>query len=169
MSATTSFAPKKTGAGLNRGGSAQDYATPRAFIAAVESEFGPLHHDLACTRGNVRCLTGYYYPEFDSLTQPWAKDHPTGNLWLNPPFGNIAPWAEKCALEGRKRRGKIILLTPASVGSNWFAEHVHDVAKVYAIRPRLSFDGINPYPKDLMISIFSRGVPGFDVWRWDEP
>ena len=35
------------------------------------------------------------------------------------------------------------------------------------LSPRLSFDGCNSaYPKALMISVYSSGMSGFDVWRW---
>jgi phage N-6-adenine-methyltransferase len=156
-----------TGATLNRGRSKQDYGTPREFIDAVESRFGKLVHDLACTRENAKAPSGYYWPEIDSLAQPWRTDHPIGNLWLNPPFENIGVWAAKCATESPGRHGLILLLTPASIGANWFAEHVYGKAMVFGLSPRMTFDGAtDPYPKDLMLSVFGMGINGFDVWRW---
>lgn len=151
------------------GRSKQDYGTPMAFIRAVEAKFGPLVHDLACTRENAKAPSGYYFPEVDALTRNWAEDHPEGNLWLNPPFGDIGTWAAKCEREGMDRRyGGIFLLTPASIGSNWFAKHVHKKARVLGLSPRLMFEGTkDPYPKDLMLSIFGLAYAGFDVWRWD--
>lgn len=151
------------------GRSKQDYGTPMAFIHAVEDRFGSLRFDLACTSENCKAPAGYYFDEgVDSLKQEWAKDWTDGNLWLNPPFGDIAPWAAKCHAESQKRRGAIFLLTPASIGSNWFAEHVHRKARVLGLSPRMSFEGTTaPYPKDLMLSIFGLAFGGFDVWRWD--
>lgn len=57
------------------------------------------------------------------------------------------------------------LLVPASVGSRWFAEHVHGWARVLALSGRLSFDGIAPFPKDLILAVYGE-PPGFDVWDW---
>ncbi len=150
------------------GRSKQDYGTPLAFLDACVARFGPLGADLACTRDNCKAGIGYYYDaNFDSLSQRWAKDFPDGNLWLNPPFGDIEPWAEKCAFESSQRLGLILLLTPASIGSNWFASHVNRKAMVLGLSPRLQFDGTTaPYPKDLMLSVFGMGLSGFDVWRW---
>lgn len=56
---------------------------------------------------------------------------------------------------------------PASIGSNWFAEHVHRRALVLGLNgPRLKFEGSpDPYPKDLMLVCYGES-PGFDVWRW---
>jgi hypothetical protein len=95
----------------------------------------------------------------------WAKH--VGLLWLNPPFAAIAPWAKK-ARDSARKGARIAMLTPASVGANWFDEFVHREALVLALSPRLSFDGKNSYPKDCILSIFSHNEsPGFDTWRWD--
>lgn len=153
------------------GRSKQDYGTPMAFIRAVEAKFGPLVHDLACTTTNKKAPSGYYHDDgIDSLMMEWSLEFPEGNLWLNPPFGDIGTWAAKCEREGMNRRhGGIFLLTPASIGSNWFATHVHKKARVLGLSPRLTFEGTkDPYPKDLMLSIFGLAYAGFDVWRWDK-
>ena len=153
------------------GKSKQDYSTPKDFIDAVEKLFGPLAWDLACGETNNKA-PNFYTEEDDSLSQDWTKLE--GNLWLNPPFGKIAPWAKKCAssISCGKR---ILLLTPASVGSNWFRDYVYDKAlTVFALNPRLSFDGKAPFPKDCILSIYSEkddeygmgNTLGFKIWTW---
>lgn len=145
------------------GKSKQDYATPWKFIRAVEARFGALAWDLAANADNAKASE--FYTEGDnSLLQPWHRLQ--GNLWLNPPFGDIAPWARKCA-ESRGEGRRIFLLTPASIGSCWFADYVHGRALVLGLSPRMKFEGAkDPYPKDLMLCVYGR-PPGFDVWRWD--
>jgi phage N-6-adenine-methyltransferase len=150
------------------GKSVQDFATPREFIAAVERRFGPIRWDLAAHAGNF-VVPNYYGPGSphgeDALAQDWARHG--GVLWLNPPFARIDPWAEKAAAEGAKG-ARVVMLMPAAVGSNWFADHIHHKALVLAIRPRLSFDGQNPYPKDLICACYGPWIaPGFDCWRWN--
>ena len=160
----------RTGPSINKGRSKQDHGTPWGFVRAVEAKWGPMVHDLACTRENAKAPSGYYFPEVDSLAQNWSKDFPTGNLWLNPPFANIGEWAAKCANEGVRRDGLIFLLTPASIGTEWFADHVYGNARVLGIRPRLTFEGSTDcYPKDLCLSIFGKATDGFALWRWDAP
>ena len=150
------------------GRSKQDYGTPRIFLDAVERRFGGLDVDLACTADDTKALHGYYHPEFDSLREHWAFDHLFGNLWLNPPFSNIGDWAKKCAEEAKGRHGFILLLTPASIGTDWFRDHVRGQAYVLGLSPRLTFEGCeDPYPKDLMLSVYGYGFSGFDTWRWD--
>jgi phage N-6-adenine-methyltransferase len=150
------------------GNSKQDYATPREFLDAVERRFGPIRFDLAAHHGN-HVVENYYGPGSpkgeDSFKQNWSLLG--GVLWLNPEFADIAPWAEKCKTDGAAG-ARVKMLVPASVGSDWFREHVHHRALVLALSPRLTFVGeTDPYPKDLMLCAFGPWIaPGFDCWRW---
>ena len=130
----------------------------------MEARFGRICFDLAADESNAVC-PNYYDEESDALAHDWTCL--TGVLWLNPPFGDIPRWAAKCkASAGPGRR--ILLLTPASIGTNWFAEHVHGSALVLGLNPRLKFGGEkNAYPKDLMLSVWADpSWNKFDVWRW---
>lgn len=156
----------KSGAAHNKGKSKQDYATPPEFVAAVARRFGPITWDLAATAENTKaplCIT----PEQDSFSVRWHTLEPNGVLWLNPPFAHIAPWAQKCGVEAMAG-ARVIMLTPASVGTEWYADHVFGVASSMFIRPRLQFVGKeDPYPKDLMLSLFGfDGLAPFECWRW---
>ena len=153
----------------------QTWATPWEFIRAVEVRFGPIHADLACTRENAKAGVGLFHPDVDALAVSWADRFPDGVLFVNPPFAKIEPWAAKCAIESTRRKGLILMLTPAAIGTDWFAAHVHRKAQVIGIRPRIPFDGtpINPktgkpdgFPKDLMLTVYGLGFSGFDTWRW---
>jgi len=148
------------------GKSKQDYGTPWNLIRAVEARFGRLDVDLAAHADNTKAQR-FISPEEDSLVVPWAAHLGPALAWLNPPFADIEPWASKCLEETRASSLRVVLLTPASVGSNWFAEHVHRRASVLALSPRITYEGTTaPYPKDCMLSLFGFGAPGFDVWRW---
>lgn len=145
------------------GSSRQDYETPPEFIRAVEMRFGKLHVDLAARADNAKCER-FVTPEQDSLAVDWSVEFRNRRGWLNPEFGDIGPWASKCSTT---RGMHIFLLTPASVGANWFADHIHGKALVLALSPRIVFVGHKQgFPKDCILSIFGFGVAGFDVWRW---
>jgi hypothetical protein len=140
--------------------------------------------DLAAHKSN--CVVPDYYgpdreePGMRNSLSPdsiWQAPTPSGkppraNLWLNPPFDTIAPWAEKCAAtsgftQSRTRVvwQRVLFLVPASVGSEWFAKFCDGEALVLFLRPRLSFDGKNPYPKDCLLAVY--GVqPGYECWKW---
>lgn len=150
-----------TGPTINRYKSRQDWATPTDFITAVEKRFGKIDFDLAASAENTK-HEHYFDESDDALDQCW---HLGGNLWLNPPFGKIAPWAKKCAEEAALG-AKILFLTPASIGSNWFRDYVFGKAQVLALNGRLTFIGATtPFPKDCILSAYGY-PPGFEVWNW---
>lgn len=167
----TTITQPKPGASLNRHRSKQDYSTPLDFWLAIEKRFGKPAWDLAASIENHKA-PDWICEARDSLTVNWHElvDSATGKpglLFLNPPFNNIAPWAEKCMRESLMG-AEILFLTPASIGSNWFADFVYSHATVYALRPRLSFDGKNPYPKDCILAHFTAGGrrSSFECWKW---
>lgn len=154
------------------GKSKQDYSTPDDFMRALMRKFGVPTIDLAATHDNTRCAR-YISPIEDSPMQDWDKLARASHdrlAFLNPPFGNIRPWAKKCAEASLL---EILFLVPASVGSNWWAEHVDEcvqdeTAMVYFLRPRLSFDGKNPYPKDCALVHYNASVNAerYGCWDW---
>lgn len=151
------------------GKSKQDYGTPCPFLNAVKQVYGPIVWDLAASDHNHKC-DNYFTEKHNSLTRPWwaiSSQNPHGWLWLNPPFARIEPWAKKC-YEESQAGANIIMLTPASVGSNWFAKYCHDKCNVVFLRPRLTFEGAkDPYPKDCMLTIWQKNsTPGYSIWDW---
>lgn len=161
--------------------SKQDYGTPLELICAVNCRFGQLTWDLAATAENTVAprrpgpggAVDCFFSEGldDALTTSWEVFTRADLLWLNPPFGAIATtWAPLVSRWTRKLPWlRVLMLTPGSIGSEWFQRYVHRKAMVLALSPRLHFIGAaDPYPKDCMLSCFGFGVTGFDVWRWDE-
>jgi hypothetical protein len=171
------------------GRSFQAYQTPKIFLDAVKKRFGIelFDWDLAATADNAVDGCGsredtkgfdvarYFGPTRmgpafrDSLTQDWTKLK--GSLWLNPPYADIAPWAEKCAASAWYESEKayptrrIFLLVPAAVGSNWFQRHVFNKSLVLLLNPRISFDGKAGFPKDLILACYGL-KPSVEPWRW---
>lgn len=153
-----------SGPSIKRGRSKQDYATPKDFLAAIYERFGLIRWDLAASDAN-HVAPDWFTQADNSLCRNWASDTAGQLCFLNPPFNHIEPWAAKCRYEA-EHGAKILFLTPASVGSVWFANHVHRHAFVLNLTPRLSFDGVAPYPKDCILSVYWAGVNGYDVWKW---
>jgi len=161
----------------NKNETKQDYGTDKRFFKALNKRYD-FKWDLACTKEN--CLVfdpygnpmGYTHPEIDALQPEWH--YLNGWLFLNPPFSNIRPWAQKC-YEESKLGAKVVLLTPASVGSTWFYDFIFNKAHVFFLKGRLTFEGakpnlktgkVDPYPKDCMISVFDNFHTGFNIWEW---
>ena len=159
---------------IKRGESSGDIWTPDAFIDAVIINFGMLAVDLAAEAHSKKCPE-YIDPQADSLKQDWARILAGRVGWLNPPYGNIAPWAKKCAMTyDEDERNEIFLLVPASIGANWFWDHVWPCATVYSVG-RMVFDNCfdkhgklvtTPYPKDLILAHYTNGSPHRVLQRW---
>ena len=149
------------------GRSKQDYETPRVFLDAVERRFGPLQVDLAARADNAKAPL-FVTPEEDSLAVDWVERFGDKHCWLNPPYANIAPWAAKCKdFARRSATGRISFLTPASIGSNWFADFVHHKGYVLNLQGRITFVGESaPYPKDCILTVFGSQMYGNEVWKW---
>lgn len=137
--------------------SKQDYATPDEFMMRVESRFGDIQFDLAAHSLNTKHPLYYTAPEFkddymaagiDSLTKDWSELR--GLLWLNPPYKDIGPWAMKAA----RSTAKVAMLVPA-VTAAWACDWVFPCADIYLLKQRLSFDGVNTFPKDCMLAVYN--------------
>jgi len=156
----------------------QDIRTPQIFRHAVEKRFGGITIDLAAADGDeIIPLVKHFTPEEDSLKQDWLDAIRAGVAWLNPPFGNIADFAAKCAawtISAREagRVGSVIcMLVPASVDARWWEESVRTWAIVYALASRVTFVGeTQPYPKPLALCVYDpRHTPASSavhLWRW---
>ena len=162
------------------GKSFQGYETPKVFLDAVKARWRlkGFDWDLAATRKANKALRSdnYFGPDHgvgvyrDALARGWAL---RGNLWLNPPFAKIEPWAKKChewapppGVEPLVR--KIFFLVPAAVGSNWWANWVHQKARVIFLNGRIPFMPDKPkwgYPKDCALCVYSE-TPGYEIWPW---
>lgn len=152
-----------------RGRSEQAVQTPPEFLSAVQERFGDFVLDLAASNDNAVCARYYgpgsNYPDSLGDGPPWHLYD--GLCWLNPPYGNITPWAEKAALSAMLG-ASIAMLVPASVGAKWFNMWVRPNAYVLELTPRLTFVGHKyQYPKDLILAVFTpERFIGRADWHW---
>lgn len=147
------------------GRSRQDYGTPPELLYALKKRLH-IHEfsiDLAASPENA-VASQYYTEADDALVQDWVFN---GWAWLNPPFGDIEPWVAKAANEAEKG-ANIVMLVPASVGSNWWSAYVEHYSYQLFLNPRLTFVGeTTPYPKDCALLLYTPlGLTGNECWRW---
>lgn len=168
----------------NRHTSEQSVGTPREFISAAcrKIRIPGFSFDLAADAGNTVVGASdhgngkrYFDLADNALKQDWTHPlgpgprymHSTEWNWLNPPFAQIGPWAEKC-LEESQRGVHIAMLVPSSTGTNWYNDYVHGYAYCLWLRGRIRFIGhTDQYPKDLMLVLYTPiGFNGGDIWDW---
>lgn len=178
------------------GRSKQNYGTPQDFLAAARGRLGinAFSFDFACDLKNKKAKRGWTEKDnsLSKSAEQWAEQCYSDDLegdtgkwgWLNPPFADIEPWVIKC-LETSIAGGRIVFLVPASVGSNWYRDYIHDQFGVQTLflNGRLCFienwrTTINPatgkfytseplYPKDCILVLFGTNEAyNADVWTW---
>lgn len=149
------------------GKSEQVVETPDDFIQAVLIRLGisGFSLDVAASPDNTQAPL-FYDEETNGLIQPW---YTSGWAWCNPPYSSISPWVEKAWTEAQKG-AHIVMLVPASTGSNWWRAHVDGKAYITFLNGRVTFVGhSSPYPKDLALLLYAPFLSGGStVWRWRE-
>lgn len=146
----------------------QSIATPWPFISALEQRFGvPVDFDLAATAENAKAR--YYWTKGDNaLKSDWSRvvvdEEPAKLAFVNPPFGNLKPWAKKL-VECRWLTRWTVMLAPSSYDADWF-QLLKGKVQIDAI-PRVQFDGnTHLYPKGLALYVAGFGVNGSADWDW---
>lgn len=150
------------------------YISPLDFLQKVNSIF-PIGFDLAADASNnapfrLDGSTGdFFSASDDALKGNWPRTYNNKSdqmwSWLNPPYGNIAPWARKCAAEAALG-ARVLLLVPQGT-QKWAMDHCQGNALELRIDGRLTFEGQSgSYPKDLTLWVFGAGLTGTGVFRW---
>lgn len=147
----------------------QNYRTPPDFLAAVQRKFDiTIVFDLACTAEDRVAPHGFEHPAHNALACAWPTFDPGCTAWCNPPFAKASAFAR---VASESPHCRTLLLTPASVGSKWFAEYVYGHACIVFLRPRIVFlqpDG-TPCPaginRDCMLAAYG-WAPGVYCEDW---
>jgi phage N-6-adenine-methyltransferase len=153
------------------GRSVQEVATPPELLNAVKDRLciGDFSIDLAASEENKVCPTYFSAGLNDALAEGciWSEES-GGWAWCNPPYANIGPWVEKACNEA-VRGAQIVMLVPASVGSNWWRDWVEPFAYQVFLNGRVTFVGHTaPYPKDLALLLYAPWFfHGYEIWNWN--
>ncbi len=147
------------------GRSEQDVGTPPWLVRLIEQTWGPILLDPAASERNHVGQGRWYSKEQNGLEQDWRVG-PGGIVFINPPYERIEPWVKKAQEHSYFWGTTVAVLIPASVGSNWWKEHVHQKAAVYFLSPRITFVGHDqPYPKDVALLVYGAGPPVYRCIR----
>lgn len=139
------------------GNSEQAVGTPPELILAAQKylNIDKFDWDLAAMRDVNNIVVGCYTKDDDALSIPIETWVFNGWGWLNPEFGDIAPWVQR-AYEASLIGGKTCVLIPASMGANWWRDWVEDKAVVLPLNGRPVFVGSpDGYPKDCALLLYT--------------
>lgn len=156
----------------NPGRSRQDYSTPPELLLAIKDYLWINHFSIDLAASDANKVAPLFYDEATNALadeHPWCVDENDGGwAYANPPYFNIRPWVEKAYHEATNHGAQIAMLVPASTGSNWWADWVHDKANVLLMQGRVRFVGASgPYPKDTVILLYAPHIKGgYTLWDW---
>ena len=122
------------------------WATPQAVIETIEAWLGmDFTLDVCASYENAKA-SHYIDEETDALNPDieWKDYHPGGQgvFYMNPPYSNPYPWAERAAKESQ--RGNIVVgLMIDDRSTRWYQDNVEGLASV-ALIPNKRIRFINP-------------------------
>ena len=91
--------------------------------------------DAAASKENAPCEK-YYNITYDSLNNVWEEKQVA---WLNPPFGDVGPWVERCIYEMDAHGSTIVALLPNSTEARWFHDIYYTASRITLLTGRISF------------------------------
>lgn len=140
-----------------------EYETPQDLFDKLDLEFQFIH-DVACHADNIKCKTGFIYPEHDALSLDWPLG---GWLWLNPPYQNIRLWVEKTQEQVKRGCKVVMLVPPVNIACKYFSKV--KPKEMRFIKGRIKFlIGGDPMPsntRDSVLHIYD-GQPDYSVAMW---
>ncbi len=97
--------------------------TPYRLYSVLYKQFG-FTLDAAATKENTKCER-YIDKSMNALDGPW---HPTGSVWLNPPYsrGLIGPFMEMAWRQIQEHKETVVCLVPADPSTRWWRYNVLD-------------------------------------------
>jgi hypothetical protein len=109
--------------------------TPRWLLDIVISALGPLAYDPCTAPHNPAGAIRFACPPVNGLETSWQDRG--GVVWVNPPFsnGNLAKWANKCAVEA-DYGVEIVLLTPVDPSTGWYSSLSYAAQLAAALKRR---------------------------------
>jgi len=144
----------KTIENLGNGVGDQNYGTPWYFYEYFNEIFGFTRD---CCADEINHKHEKYWTKKDNaLAQSWKDEI----IWCNPPFGQIAPFAEKALEELQKHGTTTVMITPNYSGTFYFRDYLNK-AQIWFITGRIRFQLPGSYelagenPNYMVIIIFS--------------
>lgn len=124
------------------------WLTPIETYQLLNDEF-KFDIDVATEKHNPLKTERFFTEKDNSLTKEWH-----GQVWLNPPYSNIADWVKKAFTEFKRDNNRnIVMLIPARTDTKYFHRYIAPYAEVRFIKGRLKFNdkGSAPFPSIVVI------------------
>lgn len=141
-----------------------EYETPKDLFDKLNNEFNFIH-DVACNSSNIKCSSGFTYPEYDALNTDWPLG---GWLWLNPPYKPLRPWIEKTQEQVLRGCKVVMLIPPVTLGCQYFSKVLPREMRFVRGRVKFLINGepMKSNTRDSVVYIYE-GNPDHSVATWE--
>jgi len=127
-----------------------EYATPPSIWRPLARAVGGFDLDPASGCEPEPIAPNRYTQEDDGLARPWW-----GDVWLTPPYSEIADWMEKAAKEAHAPDvDSIMALVPNRSSTRWFHDYATTADRYVVLDGRLKYehtDGSAPFPSAIFV------------------
>jgi phage N-6-adenine-methyltransferase len=124
--------------------------TPLDLIRPLKRAIGGFDLDAASGCEPEPIAPERYTEEDDGLAKPWF-----GDVWLNPPYSDIAEWMQKAHRESQNERvDSVTCLVPNRTSTRWFHDYAAHADAYVVIDGRLKYvhtDGSAPFPSAIIV------------------
>jgi phage N-6-adenine-methyltransferase len=128
-----------------------EWSSPRELVEPLNDAIGGFDLD-PCSGAEQSPFAADTYTEADDgLAQEWF-----GDVWVNPPYSEMADWTEKAAAEVKRGNAdSVVYLCKGDSSTGWWQSGAEQTAAICAIDHRLKFgDGENSAPFASHIFVF---------------
>lgn len=122
-----------------------EWETPQTLFDQLHGHY-QFDLDPCATAENAKCER-FFTKADNGLDHRWSS-----RAFVNPPYSDIASWAQKCVAEAM-HGCLVVLLVPARTDTKWFHQVAPEADALYFLRGRLRFKGGHhtaPFPSVIM-------------------
>jgi len=109
------------------------WETPDYFFNLLNQEFN-FTLDAAASKSNTKCEK-FFDKKRNGLLQNWDGE----TVFVNPPFGNIEEWVQKCFEEGKKENTIVVLILPSRTDTSYWHEFIMKASEIRFCKGRVNF------------------------------
>lgn len=128
-----------------------EWSSPRELVEPLNDAIGGFDLDPCSGAEQSPFAADTYTKSDDGLAQDWF-----GDVWVNPPYSDMATWTEKAAAEVKRGSAEtVVYLCKGDSSTKWWQAGAEQSTLICAIDHRLQFgDGDNSAPFASHIMVF---------------
>jgi phage N-6-adenine-methyltransferase len=137
-----------------------EWSSPRELVEPLDAAVSGFDLDPCSGAESSPFAAETYTAADDGLSQPWQ-----GDVWVNPPYSEMAEWTGKAVTEAAQdRTDTICYLCKGDSSTDWWQKAAWAAEVICAVDHRLEFgDGGNSAPFASHVVVFGESTPALEA------